>query len=1619
MKNNFISKIQIPVFLFLCFISSLQTKAQVGCPACPSVLFVQDTTFCNGLDLLATQGSNGGANFQNTDSTAIKACKNSKGKYLLSGSVQGQLCSYNLVFDSIKVIGGTLISSSNNALSIQWGSNNAGTVQIFYTIPGGSIGFNCTGLITLKFSLINNPVASFIASPQPACFNNPTTINFNSNATIGAATYYWTFGDGYNGTGPNPSHNYALPGNYTVCLYVSNTAQPNGQPTQILGCPSCSDSVCHDITINTLPGPDITCVSTVCAGETAQYCTNATGCSNYNWSVVGGTIQSGAGTSCITVLWGNGNPQGTIGLIATGCTNAFCPQGTTVSVPIIPTSTSISGSSIVCLNSNETYVLPTWPGAYYTWNVSGGQLINGNNTNTSSVNIDWTTVGQYTLTANYNDTLLGCAGNATMVVTVKPKTKITGPAKRCVNTSSSYTCTALNSNTLIPSTWNIVPAGATITSSNGLSNVTINWPNVGTYTITVVSVNPNAACDTAKFVVTVNPAPLISTIQGKDSICAGGTSVYSALSNMSGTFNWTISGGTYVPLSNTNDSILVSWNPTGTYTISVNQVDGNNNCLSNTLTKIVYPYSSPNLIGSTNVCADATVQYVISNISNGNFNWFVTPANLATIISGQGNDTALIKWHGSNNPGGSTIAYLHYGICNQDSVAITINEPAPISITSSGTLCPGGVTLSTSAIGTYTWSCAEHPILPSQSINLSSINSLYLPGHYAVQVDLGAGCLVTSTFHVLDVGRPTAQIYATGPLVYCLSSLPSMSLNALTVAGYSYQWFENGSPIGTGPSININAGPPANVNALGTYNFTCVVTYNGCTDTSNQITVTVLNCTSPGGGTGTNNTCGASIAITNVTNCNPFNVSISATAPLGASIVSGSTNITHLDDNSVIAGTTTKTYTSIGVKQFKVCATVLLPNLSTCIVCKDTSRLVDVAAKFIYNDSCGIISMINQASVFAPATIISYAWTVGSYPNNSSVPLVIASFNNNAAASPILTITIQDTFIVTQTVTSSNGCVSTFKDTLVSHVPDADFNVSPTCVGTTVNFINLFPAVSDVWNFGDASTSYTSPTSHAYATSNTYAVVHIVTNAYGCVDAVVKNIVVNPNPSCVITYSGPTTFCNTDSLVLNACLGYSNYQWYNNGVIINAATNSIYVAKQSGYFHFTATDGNGCTVTSDTVITTVLLAPSTNLTMSGSTCDLQNVAFSVPFCIGCFYIWNVDNVTQGSNGSTLSGVSGSVPFTIGTHTIAVTVFAPNSCFKTDSVIATFNNNPTVAISVAGNPSLICSNNLYTFNATSNASLPSWLWTYNNLQIGNTPTVLASAAGPYIVQVKDGLTGCTSTIAQVVNESPNLSLFPIGCDSLCDTTHLTIPLPSINGNLSGYIIKWFDNAPPFNTQIGTGPVLNANVLSSGNHQLAVIVTAPNGCADTSTVYDLDTYTCVFPLAENELTFNCIKNNNQAYCYWQIDNEEAIAQYEIQKSIDGSHYSSLSSFKAIYQEKANYHFIDQQPAHGLNYYRLKIIDRDNRVQYSETRTLNFEEQHALVEIYPTSNSEGQFYVRCEEEINWIQLVSLDGQVLQTWNRLSGGLHLLDLSTYANGLYVLKVDMGSAHFVQRIVK
>ena len=119
-------------------------------------------------------------------------------------------------------------------------------------------------------------------------------------------------------------------------------------------------------------------------------------------------------------------------------------------------------------------------------------------------------------------------------------------------------------------------------------------------------------------------------------------------------------------------------------------------------------------------------------------------------------------------------------------------------------------------------------------------------------------------------------------------------------------------------------------------------------------------------------------------------------------------------------------------------------------------------------------------------------------------------------------------------------------------------------------------------------------------------------------------------PLATITTQGNSSFCAGGSCTLNANAGNSyTYQWYNNGTIINGATNISYIGTQTGNYTVKVTDGlTSCFTTSQPQYVNVL--------------PLPNVSF--PFLGGFVYIRTTPvNLTGSPIGGTYQGpgISGS------------------------------------------------------------------------------------------------------------------------------------------------------------------------------------------------------------------------------------------------------------------------------------------------------------------------------------------------------------------------------------------
>jgi len=547
---------------------------------------------------------------------------------------------------------------TGNPITIVWGSGSSGFIKVIIESGG------CADTLTREVCLVDAPEADFSFNPNSPNPNSPcfgTQVEFSNNSN-GASEYLWDFGDGNTSTEVNPSHTYTLSNTYDVLLTVYADCRDTLLKSDTTeNCMCCRDTITKQITVQDAEGPDIysadcsiddcgpsECgLGTLCPGDTSSFCTDAD-CDNYVWGVTGGTIIiSSQKTKSIKVKWDAPSTEQPT-TVSLSCPGSACSSPTILNVPVLYPDFPIDGPDILCQNSSGTFSLPSMPGTYYSWTVTGGGYSFADyDSNTADVNITFYSSGTYDITCGYNNPLAGCEGESKTTVEVKPVFDIWGTDKVCEGGSGSYHANA-------PANWSISGPDASFSGSySSTYSVSITFNIAGYYTITAVPISLSSFCNASSefYVEVIAPPVLDDPIEGEVVICPGKNYVYSISSNTEGyPFVWTVTGGIPSEMGAYNDSVIVHWNASpysGHYKISVSQTIGGPGC-SSEKTMSIEPFAPPGISGPTDVCVDAISNYSATT-SNGNppsYQWSIAQPAHGTIISGQGESSVTIRWHG-------------------------------------------------------------------------------------------------------------------------------------------------------------------------------------------------------------------------------------------------------------------------------------------------------------------------------------------------------------------------------------------------------------------------------------------------------------------------------------------------------------------------------------------------------------------------------------------------------------------------------------------------------------------------------------------------------------------------------------------------------------------------------------------------------------------------------------------------------------------------------------------------------------------------------------------------------------------------------------------------------------
>jgi hypothetical protein len=299
-------------------------------------------------------------------------------------------------------------------------------------------------------------------------------------------------------------------------------------------------------------------------------------------------------------------------------------------------------------------------------------------------------------------------------------------------------------------------------------------------------------------------------------------------------------------------------------------------------------------------------------------------------------------------------------------------------------------------------------------------------------------------------------------------------------------------------------------------------------------------------------------------------------------------------------------------------------------------------------------------------------------------------------------------------------------------------------------------------------------------------------------------------------------------------------------------------------------------------------------------------------------------------------------------------------------------------------------------------------------LGNTsatvlvaPTVQTYNSLPYVPRVHD-ITPASSGPATV-------TLYALQSEfnaynSYVTSHSLSLPLLPTSGtdpNMSNIVVtQWHGNAAagtagPGGLYAGPATYIPNNAITKSSNGTYWTLTFP-----VSGFSGFYIHTGASPLSIRLASIAATNYGTRNRVDWMTSDEKEVGRFEVERSADAKSYESIGE-KAAQGKAANYSYWDEQPLKGMNYYRLKMYEKNGAFSYSDVVKAFVTGAGAFeVEAYPNPATEV-----VHVKVNGVQgtgatltLLDATGKLVRIV-KMNGAEEQISLNGLASGVYLLK--------------
>ncbi len=927
----------------------------------------------------------------------------------------------------------------------------------------------------------------------------------------------------------------------------------------------------------------------------------------------------------------------------------------------------------------------------------------------------------------------------------------------CTGTSQIFTHTGTAG---VNHNWAVSPATGVTISTPTSTNPSITFATAGAYVVSH-TVTAGSCSNVVTTNVTVVAVTSPFTIPSASQCLTGNSFSFNNTGTASGTHTYTFSPSAGAPATGNTPNYTGSFTAADTYSVTHTVVSGG--CTSvTTNTIVVNPMPSATLSFTNPTCGSSNGIIVINNTSPGSPPQTITgfASSMGSVsgqtVTGLGAGTPVITL--TNNFGCTfTVSATLTNPSGPTNVALTPNN----IVCGSGT---GSITIGAVTGGTPTYSFSVNGGAFSTTPPVTGLTS----GTYSIGVKDVNGCVFTKTVAITVSSGPTAIAGTSGP-ASCAGATGTYTVTGITggTATYSY---------------SIDGGA-----------FTTTTTYNSLASGTHSITVKDANgCTFPStfnvGVTGgiTSATVNASTATCGSANATATVSAVTGGVPTYSFSFDGGPFSTSTTTIGLAAGNHT-----VIVKDVNTC-TLTVPYTVISLGSPTTSitGVSNVTCFGLTNGSCTVA--IPTGGAGAPFT---YSLTAPLQVNG------IGQFSNLAPGS--YNISVRD----------AAGCIATTSVTITqpTAVTLTTSSLPAKCFGTPTGTINIVGAG------GTPSYSY-NLNAGGYQSSSTFAGVAGANYVMGIKDAngctATATVQVNQPPALGITVSSQPANCTASNGVGSATVtggspSYS-YAWTSTG-----GTSSVSNPLPGGNYTITATDQNGCVISSPVTITvtpggTAAITGSTNITCNGMNNGSMTAGMTIGGAAPLNYSWNTVPTQTTSTATNLAP---------GTYTCTITDFY--GCIaKASGTIS----QPPVLGAIMNSQNVKCfGTSTGTVSAAGTGGTPgtgyTYLWPALSSTLATVNNVPVPASGTTYTCIITDANGCSITQSISISQPNAITLTSTVTTANCNQANGSATVTAAGGT-PAYSYTW-----------STSPVITNSIVSG---QLAgtysITVQDANGCIE---------------------------------------------------------------------------------------------------------------------------------------------------------------------------------------------